>query len=429
MVGKILEVINDRNMWNATDGNYDQVILSWNDYYAFGMTMPGRNGGVGYRYQFNGMETDNEISGKGNSYTTEFRQYDPRLGRWKSLDPLMSKFPHMSPYVAFNNNPVYFVDPYGLEGTNPDGDDGGNDGGGDEWDYGSLEDLGDNLYKTEDGRFLYKTEDGYSQLLRTVEVDPSNKASYQHLKESSNISSVYFYQLYKQYRWDRYDGNYVDFNGSAMHRRLQEQFDLVVWDNTVDLLNGFGVATVIAASGGALAPAALEIGGALLSTLPELEAIITYYYITAEAAYFNTVYTLSKYVAGRVLIYTTSIMIGTSTPSMRSGGPSMTQTLYSRGSTLRAPVGGVKTPDGSFVKGGRFYSGPRFFFQRNAVNIPDPGVLNPWEPWPRNTMIDVAGRRPWLAPLSNPWIRGGAVGLGSYGAYKHMELEYKLRNE
>ena len=54
--------------------------------------------------------------GGGNSYTTEFRQYDPRLGRWMSLDPLMADYPDMSPYVAFNNNPVYFVDPLGLEG-------------------------------------------------------------------------------------------------------------------------------------------------------------------------------------------------------------------------------------------------------------------------------------------------------------------------
>lgn len=68
------------------------------------------------------MEKDDEVSGTGNSYTTEFRQYDPRLGRWKSLDPLMAKFPWMSPYVAFNNNPVFYIDPLGLEGGNPDDD-------------------------------------------------------------------------------------------------------------------------------------------------------------------------------------------------------------------------------------------------------------------------------------------------------------------
>lgn len=77
--------------------------------------MPGRTTNYGnYRYAYNGMEQDNEVSGNGNSYTTEFRQYDPRLGRWKSLDPLMKRFPWMSPYVAFNDNPVRYLDPYGL---------------------------------------------------------------------------------------------------------------------------------------------------------------------------------------------------------------------------------------------------------------------------------------------------------------------------
>jgi hypothetical protein len=41
-----------------------------------------------YRYGFNGMEKNNEISGNGNSYTTEFRQLDVRLGRWFSRDPI-----------------------------------------------------------------------------------------------------------------------------------------------------------------------------------------------------------------------------------------------------------------------------------------------------------------------------------------------------
>jgi RHS repeat-associated protein len=79
------------------------------------MQMPGRHTeSESYRYAYNGMETDNEVSGNGNSYTTEFRQYDPRLGRWKSLDPLMAQFAHMSPYVGFDNNPVLFTDPRGL---------------------------------------------------------------------------------------------------------------------------------------------------------------------------------------------------------------------------------------------------------------------------------------------------------------------------
>jgi murein DD-endopeptidase MepM/ murein hydrolase activator NlpD len=53
---------------------------------------------------------DNEVKGEGNSYTTEFRQYDPRLVRLLSLDPEMKKFPWMSPYVFSNNSPLIFND-------------------------------------------------------------------------------------------------------------------------------------------------------------------------------------------------------------------------------------------------------------------------------------------------------------------------------
>jgi len=53
------------------------------------------------------MEKDDKIKGEGNSYTTEFRQYDPRVGRWLSIDPLFANFPWQSPYVACDNNPIY----------------------------------------------------------------------------------------------------------------------------------------------------------------------------------------------------------------------------------------------------------------------------------------------------------------------------------
>jgi RHS repeat-associated protein len=68
-----------------------------------------------YRKGFNGMEKDDEVKGGGNSYDFGARMYDSRVGRFLSLDPLMSKFPWQSPYVAFNNNPIFFVDPNGQE--------------------------------------------------------------------------------------------------------------------------------------------------------------------------------------------------------------------------------------------------------------------------------------------------------------------------
>jgi RHS repeat-associated protein len=84
--------------------------------------MPGRNFmGMEYRFGFNGMEKDDEISGSGNHYTTEFRGYDPRLGRWLSTDPIVH--PMYSPYSAFDNNPIYYIDPSGADSENEAKDD------------------------------------------------------------------------------------------------------------------------------------------------------------------------------------------------------------------------------------------------------------------------------------------------------------------
>ncbi len=127
-LGNVLQTISDRKLSIETSPGsntlayYSPDVISQSDYYPFGMMLPNRNESSNeYRYGFNSMEKDDEIKGDGNSYTTEFRQYDPRVGRWLSLDPLMAKYPHQSPYAAFNNNPIYFSDPTGLEGDPPGG--------------------------------------------------------------------------------------------------------------------------------------------------------------------------------------------------------------------------------------------------------------------------------------------------------------------
>ena len=51
-------------------------------------------------------------------YETPFRNYDPCLGRRLSPDPI--QHPWQGSYSAFNNNPIYFVDPMGLEGDESD---------------------------------------------------------------------------------------------------------------------------------------------------------------------------------------------------------------------------------------------------------------------------------------------------------------------
>jgi RHS repeat-associated protein len=66
-----------------------------------------------YRFGFNGQEKDDEISGTGNSYTAEFWQYDPRLGRRWNVDPVIKY--HESPYAALTNNPIIMLDPNGAD--------------------------------------------------------------------------------------------------------------------------------------------------------------------------------------------------------------------------------------------------------------------------------------------------------------------------
>ena len=67
------------------------------------------------RFSFNGMEKDDEVKGIGNSLDFGARMYDPRIGRWLSLDPLAAKYPSLSPYNFVANTPLQAIDPDGRE--------------------------------------------------------------------------------------------------------------------------------------------------------------------------------------------------------------------------------------------------------------------------------------------------------------------------
>jgi RHS repeat-associated protein len=93
-----------------------------NGFYAlysspFGVELKGRNlkknNAKNYRYSFNGMEADDQVKGDGNSYTTEYRINDPRLGRWLSVDPEAEQMPDESTYTSMGNNPVVWNDKEG----------------------------------------------------------------------------------------------------------------------------------------------------------------------------------------------------------------------------------------------------------------------------------------------------------------------------
>ena len=86
-------------------------VVSFSDYFPFGSYLPGRHGNSGdYRYGFNGMETDNELKGEGNSYDFGARMFDPRIGRWFATDLLEHEYPNVTPYGISLNNPIKFLD-------------------------------------------------------------------------------------------------------------------------------------------------------------------------------------------------------------------------------------------------------------------------------------------------------------------------------
>ena len=70
---------------------------------------------VGYGFGFQGQMRDDDISGQGKLYTAEYWKYDSRLGRRWNVDPVIKY--HESPYAAFGNNPVWFIDPNGADST------------------------------------------------------------------------------------------------------------------------------------------------------------------------------------------------------------------------------------------------------------------------------------------------------------------------
>lgn len=95
---------------------YDTKVSMMYDYYPFGSLMPNRSfSSSDYRYGFNGQEKDDEIKGSGNSLDFGERIYDPRLGRFLSVDKLTGSYPWWSPYAFAGNTPIQAIDLDGLE--------------------------------------------------------------------------------------------------------------------------------------------------------------------------------------------------------------------------------------------------------------------------------------------------------------------------
>lgn len=66
---------------------------------------------VARKFKYNGIELEESLGV--DLYEMPFRQYDPAIGRFTSIDPITHY--SMSTYTAFDNNPIFFADPSGAD--------------------------------------------------------------------------------------------------------------------------------------------------------------------------------------------------------------------------------------------------------------------------------------------------------------------------
>ncbi len=66
------------------------------------------------KYKFSNREYQDELGL--NTYAMDFRQYDPSIGRFNSMDALSERNYSSSPFAFAHNNPIYWTDPSGLDG-------------------------------------------------------------------------------------------------------------------------------------------------------------------------------------------------------------------------------------------------------------------------------------------------------------------------
>ena len=208
--------------------------------------MPNRTytAGSSYRFGFNGQEKDDELLGPGNVNTTEFWEYDCRLGRRWNMDPIYLAF--QSEYSCFNNNPLAFSDPFGLSGsdwfqrTNDNGSkttvwrpiykSKGDKENIDGQEYTDVGDTYDDV-STQNGQTL--TQHFYQNICLATETNEELDVSSPIRTNMWNINSVYYDQqgYHFQYQYTNSDGEFTE-----SYSKSNASND---WQKTGDTYNDF----------------------------------------------------------------------------------------------------------------------------------------------------------------------------------------------
>ena len=92
-------------------------LVEESNYYPFGLKHNGYNNSISsngnataQKFKYNGVEFEESLGL--NLYEMGVRSYDPAIARFTSMDPITHW--DNSPYVSFDNNPVFWADPSGA---------------------------------------------------------------------------------------------------------------------------------------------------------------------------------------------------------------------------------------------------------------------------------------------------------------------------
>jgi len=118
-LGNVLATVSDKKFGTPVTGIPSQIayytadVKSAQDYYPFGMEMPGRQYNATYPYSFNGKRDDKDAEYGWQDYGK--REYDRLSVHFISVDPITAKFPMLTPYQFAGNKPIAASDLDGLE--------------------------------------------------------------------------------------------------------------------------------------------------------------------------------------------------------------------------------------------------------------------------------------------------------------------------
>ncbi len=109
----VYEAVSDRKEFDVDI--YRGKVMSYSDYYPYGMMVGDRSKLDQYRFGFQGQEMDDEVKGEGNSMNYSYRMHDSRVGRFFAVDPLAVSYSELSTYQFSGNRLNDAIELEGLE--------------------------------------------------------------------------------------------------------------------------------------------------------------------------------------------------------------------------------------------------------------------------------------------------------------------------